>query len=116
MSKEEFPQNSEHVEYMKEAAHDLTHCGACASDLVQPIDWQEAGQRFWRLLLQCPDCEASGTVVVADELVDYYDAELKNGQTKLAKQLAKMVSDRIDQEVGSFADALARDDILPEDF
>ena len=44
-----------------EAAVDLTICGACDCQFVQPVDWEEAGPRHWQLELRCPNCEARGT-------------------------------------------------------
>jgi hypothetical protein len=101
---------------MAEAAHDLTQCGACGSPLVQPIDWLDAGRHHWRLLLRCPNCEACGTVVVEDELVDFYDVELERGAAALARSLSDLVQERIGREVAQFSEALRRDLILPEDF
>ncbi len=101
---------------LAEAARDLTQCGACGSDLVQPLDWQDAGRHHWRLVLRCPNCEATGTVVVEDELVDFYDVELERGSARLARALSDIVHERIAREVACFADALRDDLILPEDF
>lgn len=101
---------------LAEAANDLTQCGACGSRLVQPIDWLDAGRHHWRLLVRCPNCEACGTVVVEDDLVDFYDIELERGAAELARSLSDLVQERIGREVAQFADALRRDLILPEDF
>ena len=101
---------------LAEAAHDLTQCGACGCGLVQPLDWEDAGRHHWRLLLRCPNCEACGTVVVEDELVDFYDVELERGAAAVARALSDMVHERIGREVTMFSDALRDDLILPEDF
>ena len=101
---------------LAEAARDLTQCGACGCDLVQPLDWQDAGRHHWRLVLRCPNCEATGTVVVEDQLVDFYDVELERGSAQLARALSDIVHERIAREVARFADALRDDLILPEDF
>jgi len=101
---------------LAEAARDLTQCGACGCGLVQPLDWQDAGRHHWRLVLRCPNCEATGTVVVEDELVDFYDVELERGAARVARALSDMVHERIASEVALFSDALRDDLILPEDF
>lgn len=101
---------------LREAAHDLTQCGACGCGLVQPLDWEDAGRHHWRLLLRCPNCEATGTVVVEEDLVDFYDIELEHGAAQLAQALADLVHERIAREVAVFADALRDELILPEDF
>ena len=70
-----------------EAAIDLTICGVCECPFVQPVDWDEAGPRHWKLELRCPNCEAHGTVVVGDEVVDHYDLVLERGSAELARSL-----------------------------
>ena len=101
---------------LAEAAADLTVCGLCGCEFVQPVDWDEAGRRHWRVTLRCPNCEAQGTVVVEDEVVDHYDLALERGSAALALSLHGLVEENIDAEVTRFAAALAGDHILPEDF
>lgn len=101
---------------LAEIAHDLTLCGACGCEYVQPVDWDEAGPRHWRLELRCPNCEERGTVVVEDEVVDHYDLELERGAAILARSLHEAVEQGIEDEVERFAAALASGLILPEDF
>ena len=99
-----------------EAAVDLTVCGSCDCRFVQPVDWEEAGARHWRLELRCPNCESRGTVVVEDEVVDHYDLVLERGSAELARSLHYVVESSIDDEVTRLRDALERDLLLPEDF
>jgi len=99
-----------------EAAIDLTICGVCDCPYVQPVDWDEAGPRHWKLELRCPNCEAHGTVVVGDEVVDHYDLVLERGSAELARSLHELVEAGIDDEVERFSAALQQDLILPEDF
>jgi hypothetical protein len=99
-----------------EAAVDLTICGLCGCAFVQPVDWEEAGPRHWKLELRCPNCESRGTVVVEDEVVDHYDLVLERGSAELARSLHDVVESGIEDEVARFAAALERDLILPEDF
>ena len=99
-----------------EAAVDLTICGTCDCRFVQPVDWEEAGPRHWRLELRCPNCESRGTVVVEDEVVDQYDLVLERGSAELARSLHETVEQSIEDEVARLRDALERDLILPEDF
>ena len=106
----------EHQEMLAEIAHDLTLCGSCGCEFVQPVDWDEAGPRHWRLELRCPNCDARGTVVVEDEVVDFYDLELERGAAMLARSLHDAVEQGIEDEVARFADALDSGLILPEDF
>ncbi len=99
-----------------EAAVDLTVCGACSCPFVQPVDWDEAGPRHWKLELRCPNCESHGTVVVGDEVVDHYDLVLEGGSAALARSLHELVESGIEDEVARFGTALEQDLILPEDF
>jgi hypothetical protein len=99
-----------------EAAVDLTVCGLCDCQFVQPVDWDEAGPRHWKLELRCPNCESHGTVVVGDEVVDHYDLVLERGSAELARSLHELVESGIDDEVLRFSTALEQDLILPEDF
>ncbi len=103
-------------ELVREAASDLTLCGRCGCEFVQPVDWDEAGPRHWRLELRCPNCGGRGTVVVEDEVVDHYDLELERGSAALARALHRVSQENIDDEVARFAAALGADAILPEDF
>lgn len=110
--KAEVPVSTAHAE----AAVDLTICGTCDCHFVQPVDWEEAGPRHWRLELRCPNCESRGTVVVEDEVVDQYDMVLERGSAELARSLHEAVEQSIEDEVVRLRDALERDLILPEDF
>jgi hypothetical protein len=106
----------ERAAHLAEVAHDLTLCGACGCAFVQPVDWDEAGPRHWRLELRCPNCERHGTVVVEDEVVDHYDLELERGAATLARALHETVERNVEDEVARFAAALDSGLVLPEDF
>jgi hypothetical protein len=99
-----------------EVAQDLTTCGACGCPFVQPVDWDEAGMRHWRVTLRCPNCEDSGTVVVEDEVVDHYDLELERGAAELARTLHEIVEENIEREAERLREALDGGHLLPEDF
>ena len=99
-----------------EAATDLTLCGACDCPFVLPVDWDEVGARHWRLTLRCPNCEAFGTVVVEDDVVDAYDIVLEHGAAELARTLHEVAERNAEDEANRFAAALAAGQILPEDF
>ena len=34
---------------------DLHVCGSCGSDLVYPVEWDEAGATHWEVSLRCPN-------------------------------------------------------------
>ncbi|CAB4880218.1 unannotated protein [freshwater metagenome] len=83
---------------------------------MQPIDWQEEGAHHWRLELRCPNCEAAGTGVVEDAVVDQYDLALERASAALARELHEMVQQTIEEEVGRLGEALDSGLLLPEDF
>ena len=101
---------------LAEVAEDLTTCGGCGCPFVQPVDWDEAGSRHWRLTLRCPNCEQAGTVVVEDEVVDHYDLVLERGAAELARDLHELVEANIEEEAARLRDALDGGHLLPEDF
>ena len=99
-----------------EQARDLMACGGCGCELVQPVDWDEAGARHWQVTLRCPNCEQLGTVVVEDEVVDHYDLELERGAAELARTLHVLVEENIEIEALRLRHALEGGHVLPEDF
>ncbi len=40
-----------------EPEQDLHLCLECDSDLVYPLEWEEAGPENWSVLLHCPNCD-----------------------------------------------------------
>lgn len=101
---------------LAEVAHDLMACGNCGCGFVQPVDWQEASGKHWRVTLRCPNCEQSGTVVVEDEVVDHYDIALERGAAQLARTLHELVEQNIEVEARRLRHALDGGHLLPEDF
>ena len=97
-------------------ARDLMTCGSCGCEFVQPVDWDEAGARHWRVTLRCPNCEQAGTIVVEDEVVDHYDIELERGAAELARTLHLLVEENIEVEALKLRRALDGGHVLPEDF
>src|SRR5580765_8386176 len=55
----------------------LEVCGACTSQLVHPVEWQEAGTQHWQIMLRCPECEWQGTGVFDNAAVQRYDEVLE---------------------------------------
>jgi len=41
----------------KHVTRGLNVCPECSSDLVQPIEWSEAPDDAWNLVLSCPNCD-----------------------------------------------------------
>ena len=99
-----------------ETVHDLHVCGSCASDLVYPTEWDEAGTTHWEVTLRCPNCEWNGTGVFQQELVERFDEELDRGTEALVRDLKRLMHANMEEEIDRFVQALEHDLILPEDF
>jgi hypothetical protein len=95
---------------------DLSLCGGCGSNLVQPIDWSLVGRTHWRVTLRCPNCEWSGTGVFTQEAVDRFDRELDRGMRQLQSTLTRVSRACMEAEIAAFAKALETDLIVPFDF
>lgn len=95
---------------------DLHLCPGCSSDLVYPMNWEEASEREWQLDLRCPNCEWSHTGVYPQEIVEQLDEELDNGTQVLVKDLKALVRANMEAEIERFIAALRADLIWPMDF
>ena len=95
---------------------ELHRCGGCASDLVYPLEWDEAGATHWEVTLRCPNCEWAGTGVFDQDSVERFDAELDRGTEALVRDLKRLMQANMEGEIERFAGALACDALLPEDF
>jgi len=99
-----------------ETTTELHVCGTCSSELVYPIDWEEAGASHWQVTLRCPNCEWVGTGVFEQEVVEAFDEELDRGTETLVRDLKALIRANMEEQVERFAEALENDLILPEDF
>ena len=95
---------------------DLHVCGACSSELVYPVEWEEAGPAHWEVTLRCPNCEWAGTGVYEQGTVERFDEELDRGTECLVRDLKRLMTANMEEEIERFTDALRDDHILPEDF
>lgn len=98
------------------AADPLHVCGRCSSELVYPVDWDEAGARHWEVTLRCPDCEWTGTGVFDHESVERFDEELDRGTEAVVRDLKRLMHANMEDEIERFVGALDEGAILPEDF
>jgi hypothetical protein len=99
-----------------EGGVDLHVCGSCNSDLVFPVEWDEAGATHWEVTLRCPNCEWSGTGVFDQGVVERFDEELDRGTEALVRDLKRMMHANMEDEIERFVLALEGDHILPDDF
>lgn len=103
-------------ERAREEQLELHVCRNCDSELVHPIDWEQAGRERWLVSLRCPNCEWSGSGVFAEEAVDRFDDELERGSEALMDDLERMTLANMVEHVERFVAALHADALLPIDF
>jgi hypothetical protein len=101
---------------LAEVGEDLHVCGECASDLVYPVEWDEAGATHWEVTLRCPNCEWSATGVFSQDVVERFDEELDRGTEQLVRDLKRMMHANMEDEIERFVHALEADHIQPDDF
>ena len=94
----------------------LHACPACASELVQPLWWDENGDGSWTIELRCPECEHRHEGVHPQHVLDDYDERLNDGTDLLLGVYRRLVRDNLAHEIDAFVGALAVGAILPEDF
>jgi hypothetical protein len=99
-----------------ESVSDLHVCGGCASKLVYPTEWEEAGATHWEVTLRCPNCEWAGSGVFEQELVERFDEELDRGTEALVRDLKRLAHANMEDEIERFTTALDEGHIVPEDF
>ena len=91
-------------------------CQDCSSELVYPIEWEEAGPEYWRVALRCPNCEWTASGVFPQDLVDLFDERLDQGTEQMVTDLKHLMRANMTEEIDRFVEALEADGILPEDF
>ena len=96
--------------------HELHVCRECASELVYPIEWEEAGPEYWRVALRCPNCEWSASGVFPQDLVDQFDERLDQGTEQVVGDLKRLMHANMSEEIDRFVSALDAGALLPEDF
>jgi hypothetical protein len=100
----------------EEPAERLHVCSDCDSELVYPVDWEEAGETHWEVSLRCPNCEWTGTGVFEQDVVERFDEELDRGTEALVRDLKRLMQANMEDEIERFVLALQADHIVPEDF
>jgi hypothetical protein len=98
------------------ATQGLHICPECDCELVQPVDWSEAPQGLWELVLQCPNCFWLDEGVFEQDQVDALEERLDDGLTEMLSDLRRLTQANMCAEIERFAAALQADLILPEDF
>jgi hypothetical protein len=97
-------------------AEPLHVCFYCSGELVHPVDWAEAGTGQWRILLRCPECEATREGVFEQAAVESLDDELDRATGALLSDLQRVTHANMAEEIELFVRALDAELILPCDF
>ncbi|HEY3830090.1 MAG TPA: hypothetical protein VGL57_12930 [Solirubrobacteraceae bacterium] len=101
------------IERVEEPLH---VCFYCAGEFVHPVDWTEAGTGQWRILLRCPECEATREGVFEQAAVESLDDELDRATGALLSDLQRVTHANMAEEIDLFVRALDADLIAPSDF
>ena len=99
-----------------EPQQDLHVCVECDSELVYPVQWEEAGPEDWSVLLHCPNCDVFREGVFTQDNVELFDEELDRGADALARDYKRLMRANMADEIDRFVGALDAGAILPEDF
>jgi hypothetical protein len=99
-----------------EPQQDLHVCTECESELVYPVQWEEAGPDNWSVLLHCPNCGVFREGVFTQDNVELFDEELDRGADALARDYKRLMRANMADEIDRFMGALSAGAILPEDF
>ena len=99
-----------------EPVQDLHVCVKCDSELVYPVEWDEAGPDNWSVVLHCPNCEVCREGVFSQDNVELFDEELDRGADALARDYKRLMRANMAEEIERFIGALHAGAIVPEDF
>ena len=91
-------------------------CPDCTSELVQPIDWSEAPEECWNLVLNCPNCDWYTEGLYTQDQVRELEDRLDEGLADMLRDLQRLTQANMADQIDRFITALHADQILPEDF
>ena len=100
----------------KSPTRGLHVCPDCASELAQPVDWSEAPDERWNLLLSCPNCHWYTEGVYTQDQVRELEDRLDEGLADMLRDLKRLTQANMADQIDRFIIALNADYILPEDF
>lgn len=95
---------------------ELHVCPECECSLVYPVQWEEADEAHWHIVLRCPNCEFAEDGIFDQAQCDVFDDELERGTDALTRDYKRLMTANLAEEIDRFAAALDSDAILPEDF
>lgn len=92
-------------------------CPICRSCLIQPMHWEQVGDRsHWRVGRRCPECDWTCESVHDAAEIDAFDEQLELGALELGAELAALEHANMGQMAISFVVALEQDLITADDF
>jgi hypothetical protein len=94
----------------------LLLCPECGSDKACPMDWSEAGEHHWWLLIRCGDCGSWIQATIGNTLAAALDVELDRQQAQIAAALAALEAEQMAADADLLAAALDLDLVDAEDF
>ena len=71
----------------------LIDCGRCGSGFVNPVAWQNRGERHWWIRLRCGEYGVVHEVEVSDEEATRFERDLDLGLADIAATMARIERD-----------------------
>ena len=100
----------------KHVTRGLNVCPECSSDLVQPIEWSEAPDDAWNLVLSCPNCDWYTEGLYTQDQVRELEDRLDEGLADMLRDLKRLTQANMADQIDRFVTALYADQFLPVDF
>ena len=92
-------------------------CASCRrSEFVHAVERQRESDARWRLRLRCGQCGRCRDVIVSDDLLRRFDADVSRGLVAIASAVTTLDRARMADQADAFAAALRLDLIDAGDF
>lgn len=91
-------------------------CPVCERTLGQPVWWRRLTGDRWLIVMRCPDCSAEYAEELDDGSVTDLDHHMHRHRAYLEAHLQAIESADATAEVERFVEALATDELTPDDF
>jgi hypothetical protein len=98
------------------AVPDLGACPTCASRLIQPLEIHRFHDGVCHVERRCPECGWYGGDLFSALAVIRFEAGLEAARASIADLLRAVEQARMAADIERFTVALARGEVLPEDF
>src|SRR6202020_374289 len=88
------------------ATRGLHVCPDCGSELVQPIDWSEAPEDCWNLILNLPNCDWYIEGLYTADQVRELEDRLDEGLADMLRDLQRLTQANMADQIDRFVTAL----------